>query len=56
MNLIYRLLVSLIEFTIIVGLAGGLVDLTRTMGTEAVKAHKVGIVKLGELNRSLVGK
>ena len=44
MYLIYRALLGLIEFTILVGLAGGLVDLTRSMGREAIKAHKTGIV------------
>lgn len=52
----FRSLIWLIEFTIVVGLAGGLVDLTRTMGNEAIKAHRSGIVSLHELNRSLVGK
>ena len=56
MNLIFRSLMRLIEFTILVGLAGGLVDLTRTMGHEAIKAHKTGIVSLHELNLKLVGK
>ena len=55
-NLIFRSLLWLIEFTIVVGLAGGLVDLTRTMGKEAIKAHKTGIVSLHELNQKLVGK
>jgi len=39
-----------------VGLAGGLVDLTHTMGNEAVFAHKTGIVKLVELNKIFNGK
>ena len=39
MNLIFKSLIWLIEFTIAVGLAGGLVDMTRTMGKEAIKAH-----------------
>jgi hypothetical protein len=56
MNLIFRSLIRLIEFSIVVGLAGGLVDLTRSMGKEAVKAHKTGIVSLHELNAKLVGK
>ncbi len=56
MNLIFRSLIALIEFTIFVALTGGLVDLTRTMGREAVKAHKTGIVSLHELNQKLVGK
>jgi len=56
MNLIFRSLIWLIEFTIMVGLAGGLVDMTRMMGKEAIKAHRTGIVSLHELNQKLVGK
>ena len=56
MNLIFRALMRLIEFAILVGVAGGLVDLTRSMGKEAIKAHKTGIVSLKKLNRSLVEK
>ena len=56
LNLIFRSLIWLIEFTIVVGMTGGLVDLTRSMGTEAIKAHKTGIVSLYELNQKLVGK
>lgn len=56
LNLISRCLTWLIEFTIIVGLVGGLVDMTRMMGKEAIKAHKTGIVSLHELNQKLVGK
>ena len=56
LNLIFKSLIWLIEFTIVVGLAGGLVDLTRTMGNQAIKAHKTGIVSLHELNQKLVGK
>ena len=56
MNMMFRSLIWLIEFPIIVGLAGGLVDLTRSMGKEAIKAHKTGIISLKKLNESLVGK
>ena len=56
MNLIFRSLIWLIEFTVLVGLAGCLVDMTRLMGKEAIKAHKTGIVSLHELNQKLVGK
>ncbi len=56
MSIFFRSLISLIEFTILVGLAGGLVDLTKSMGKEAIKAHKTGIVSLRQLNQSLVGK
>jgi hypothetical protein len=56
MNLIFKPIIWLVEFTILVGLLGGLVDLTRTMGKEAIKAHKTGLVSLKRLNESLVGK
>jgi hypothetical protein len=56
MNLLFRSLIWLVEFTIVVALAGGLVDLTRTMGREAIKAHKTGIISLHRLNQQLVGK
>ena len=56
MNMMFRPLIWLIEFTILVGLAGGLVDMTRSMGKEAIKAHRTGIVSLKQLNQSLVGK
>jgi hypothetical protein len=56
MNLPFRSLIWLVEFTIVVALAGGLVDLTRTMGREAIKAHKTGIISLHRLNQQLVGK
>lgn len=56
MNLIFRSLIWLIEFTIVVALAGGLVQLTRTMGKEAILAHKTGFISLHKLNQQLVGK
>ena len=56
MNLIFRRLIWLIEFAIVVGLAGGLVEMTRMMGREAIKAHKTGILSLHELNQKLVGR
>lgn len=56
MNLIMRIIFRLLEFTILVGLAGGLVDLARDMRREAYKAHKTGLISLKQLNQSLVGK
>ena len=56
MNLLFRSIIWLIEFTIVVALAGGLVSLTRTMGREAIKAHQTGIISLHRLNQQLVGK
>ncbi len=55
MNLMFRSLIWLIEFTIVVALAGGLVQLTRTMGKEAILAHKTGFISLHKLNQQLVG-
>ncbi|MGE0527395.1 MAG: hypothetical protein AB7G93_00845 [Bdellovibrionales bacterium] len=56
MNLIIRILCWLVEFSILVGLAGGLVDLTRSMGKEAIRAHRAGLISLHELNQKLVLK
>jgi hypothetical protein len=54
MNLITRIILGLVQLALVVGLAGGLVDLTRTMGDEAMKAHKQGLVSLKQLNSALV--
>lgn len=56
MNLITRIILGLLQFALVVGLTGGLIDLTRTMRDEAVKAHKHGLVSLKQLNSALVGK
>ena len=56
MTLIMKLVFWLLEFTILIGIAGGLVDLTRDMRKEAYKAHKTGLVSLKQLNQGLVGK
>lgn len=56
MNLIFRSIIWLIEFALFVGVTGGLVDLTRTMASEAVKAHQTGIISIHKLNQSLVHK
>lgn len=45
----------LIKFALVIGVAGGLTDLTFTMRSEAVKAHKQGLVSLKRLNQALVG-
>lgn len=55
MNLIARIVLGLVKLALVVGLTGGLIDLTRAMRDEAVKAHRQGIVSLKELNSSLVG-
>jgi hypothetical protein len=56
MNLISRIVLGLVKLALVVGLAGGLVDLTQSMRAEAVKAHKQGIVSLWQLNNALVGR
>ena len=56
MNLIARIVLGLVKLALVVGLAGGLIDLTQTMRDEAVKAHRQGIVSLRQLNSSLLGR
>lgn len=55
MNLITRIVLGLVKLALVVGLTGGLIDLTQTMRDEAVKAHKQGIISLRGLNSALVG-
>ena len=55
MNLIARIVLGLAKLALVVGLTGGLIDLTQTMRDEAVKAHKQGLISLRWLNSSLVG-
>jgi hypothetical protein len=56
MNLVTRIVLGIVKLALVIGLAGGLIDLTQTMRDEAVKAHKQGIVSLKQLNSSLVGR
>lgn len=56
MNLIARIVLGLVKLALVVGLTGGLIDLTQAMRDEAVKAHKQGIISLRWLNSSLVGR
>lgn len=49
----FNIVSSLIKFTLYVGLAGGLVDMTRAMMFKAADAHRVGLVSLTDLNRQL---
>jgi hypothetical protein len=55
MNLIARIVLGLVKLALVVGLTGGLIDLTKAMRDEAVKAHRQGIVSLKRLNSALVG-
>lgn len=52
----FNILYSLIKIALIVGLGGGLVDVTIAMRKKAGAAKKVGLVSLIELNRSLQQK
>ncbi|MCC7404114.1 MAG: hypothetical protein IT288_06905 [Bdellovibrionales bacterium] len=56
MSLIARIVLGLVKLALVVGLTGGLIDLTQAMREEAVKAHRQGIVSLKQLNLSLVGQ
>lgn len=55
MNLIARIVLGLVKLALVVGITGGLVDLTQAMRDEAVKAHRQGLVSLKQLNSALVG-
>ncbi len=55
MNLITRIILGLVKLALVIGVAGGLTDLTLAMKGEAVKAHKQGIVSLRQLNKILIG-
>lgn len=55
MNLVTRIVLGLVKLALVVGFAGGLIDLTQSIRDEAVKAHRQGIVSLRQLNSSLVG-
>lgn len=55
MTLPIRIVWSLIQYALCIGLAGGLVDLTVAMGRRAADAHRHGLVSLTEINRQLFG-
>jgi hypothetical protein len=55
MNLTTRIVLGLLQFALVIGLTGGLIDFTRTIRNEAAKAHKQGLVSLKQLNSALVG-
>jgi hypothetical protein len=50
-----RIVMVIIKFSLCVGLAGGLVDMTRAMMSKAADAQRVGLVSLTDLNRALFG-
>lgn len=49
----FKIVAALIKFSLAVGFAGGLVDMTRAMMFRAADAHRVGLVSLTEINRNL---
>jgi len=49
----FKIVSSIIKLTLYVGLAGGLVDITRDMGQKAGKARRHGLISLTELNKQL---
>ncbi len=56
MNIITRIVLGLVKLALVVGVAGGLIDLTQNMRDEALKAHRQGIISLRMLNSALVGQ
>lgn len=48
-----RIVMALIKLSLCIGLAGGLVDMTRAMMFKAADAQRVGLVSLTDLNRAL---
>lgn len=55
MNLISRIILGIVKLALVIGVAGGLTDLTFAMKSEATKAHKQGLVSLKQLNNLLIG-
>lgn len=51
-----RLITTIIQWALFLGVSGGLVDATIAMRKEAAKAHQIGLISLGRLNRSLLGR
>ena len=55
MNQISRIVFGLLKLALLIGVAGGLTDLTLAMRDEARKAHEQGLVSLKQLNKVLIG-
>lgn len=55
MNLMTRIVLGLVKLAFVIGVAGGVTDLTLTLRNEAAKAHKQGLVSLKQLNKILIG-
>jgi hypothetical protein len=50
-----QIILGIMKLAIVIGLAGGLTDLTLAMRNEAAKAHRQGLVSFKELNNALIG-
>lgn len=55
MNLINRIILGVVKLALVIGVAGGLTDLTLAMRSEAARAHRQGLVSLKRLNTALIG-
>ncbi len=53
MNLMRNITLGIVKLALVIGVAGGLADLTLSMKAEAIKAHKVGLISLRQLNSTL---
>ncbi|OFZ01951.1 MAG: hypothetical protein A2Z97_14150 [Bdellovibrionales bacterium GWB1_52_6] len=51
-----KLIGTVIQWALLLGLTGGLVDATISMRKEALRAHQIGLVSLSKLNRSLLAR
>jgi hypothetical protein len=51
-----RLIATLLQWALFLGVTGGLVDATIAMRNKAAKAHQMGLISLSQLNRSLLGQ
>ena len=50
-----KLIVSIIQWALFLGMCGGLVDVTIALRQEAAKAHQMGLISLSKLNHALLG-
>jgi hypothetical protein len=50
---IMNFIIRIITFAAALACAGTLVEITMAMKKEAINAHQIGIIKLGDWNRSL---
>lgn len=55
MNLVSRIVLGVVKLALVIGVGGGLTDLTLAMRSEAAKAHRQGMVSFKQLNKGLIG-